>query len=170
MKSLGWLAAVAMLFAAPVSSHAAIITFNATGVPGVSGYVQFDSSSFSGSFDFVRNTQIVGFSMSVLGQAFDLGDVDTSAYTIVDSSVVPPVIVNGAGGLADNGTLRIFFYPDGADGTPADGDAALAYFRPDFSVAVLPVRWVVGAAVPEPASLMLAAIAMAALAAARRRR
>lgn len=155
------------LAAAPV--RASVLTFEATGVAGVSGFIQFDSTAFTPTFLFIPNTTIVGFSMTVLGEVFDLGDVDTGAFTLIDNSVQPPLIVNGAGGLADNGSLRIFFYPDGGNGTPTDGDAALAYFNPDFSVTVLPVRWVV-ATVAEPGMPALLTIALAALAIARRGR
>ncbi|MBL8414795.1 MAG: PEP-CTERM sorting domain-containing protein [Propionivibrio sp.] len=155
----------------PIGGHPAVVTFNATGVPSVSGFLQFNSSSFNGYSQLIPNSQIVGFSMTVLGQTFDLGDVDTSAYTFVDSSALQPIIVNGSGGLADNGTLRIFFYPDGGNGTPSDGDAALAYFLPDSSVAVLPVKWVVSSAVPEPETyaLMLGGLALVGWLGAKRR-
>ena len=117
MKTLRTLATFLLLALALMPAHPAVITFNATGVSDVSGFLQFDSSMFTGSpLDFVPNTEIVGFSMTVLGETFDLGDVDTTAFTLIDSAAVPPIIVNGAGGLADNGSLRIFFYPDGGNG------------------------------------------------------
>ena len=60
----------------------------------------FSSSTaelFTGSpLDFVPNTEIVGFSMTVLGETFDLGHVDTTAFTLIDSAAVPPIIVVGA--------------------------------------------------------------------------
>jgi len=163
MKARRTLATLLLWVLASLPAHPAVVTFNATGVPDVSGFLQFNGSSFNGSLDFIPNSEIVGFSMTVLGEAFDLGDVDTTALTMIDSSAPPPIIVNGVGGLADNGNLRIFFYPDGANGTPSDGDAALAYFLPDFSVAVLPVQWAVGSAVHEPKTLVLFGLGFAML-------
>ncbi len=146
-------------------AQATLINFNATGVAGVSGYVQFDDTSFDGSsFQFLSNTAVTDLMLTVFGEVYTLADVVTSADTIMDSSGAIPVIVNGAGNLADNGTQAIAFFPDGYSGTAADGDASLS-IGASGSLAdaqFFAVQWVVGAAdVPEPATLALFGLGLA---------
>jgi hypothetical protein len=138
-------------------AQASLITFNATGVAGVSGYVQFDDTSFDGtSSQFLSNTTITDLMLSVFGQTYTLADVATGANTIINS-IGLPFIVNGAGNLADNGIQAIAFFPDGFDGTAIDGDASLA-IGPTGSLAdtsFYAVQWVAATTVPEPGTLAL---------------
>ncbi|WP_395341675.1 hypothetical protein PN836_019820 [Ningiella sp. W23] len=126
MKALKF-ATFALTFLMFSSAQAALIKFNATGVVGVSGFVEFDDSTFDGSSDqFLSNTAITDLSLNVFGEVFSLADVATGDSTIMDSSGLFPIIVNGAGNLADNGNLSIAFFPDGFSGTASDGDASLS--------------------------------------------
>jgi hypothetical protein len=86
--------------------------------------------------------------------------------------VTNPLIVNGFGLLADNGTLAIEFFPDGVlSGIPVDGDASLALEPSGVPtlLAVYDVRWQVRA-VSEPASVALVGVALARLAVLRRKK
>ena len=163
--------AVLTLMIGTAPAYASVITFDAVGVPGISGFVQFDSVAFQQGF--VPNTAIVGLSISIAGvpgAVFDLGDVVTSAFTQSNFSVTDPKIVNGFGLLADNGILAILFFPDGGlSGIPVDGDASLA-LEPSGVATLLDVyqvKWQVRAA-SEPSSVALVAIALMGLAARRR--
>jgi len=150
------------------------IRFDATGVPGISGFVEFDDASVAAMFGFVQNTAVVGLSLNVFGETFDLADVVTSGFTFINIFVSPPRISNGSGLLADNGAHQVAFFPDGFNGTPADGDASLALEQVIggiFIFTVYPVTWTVGVApVPEPATALLFAVGFASLALLLRRR
>lgn len=126
MKSLKLFAAGMMFALAPMASSAALINFNATGNPNVSGFVQFDDSAFN-AFQFVLNTAITDLSLTAFGASFALADVVTTDSTIINSSGLTPLIRNGAGLLANNGAQAIAFFPDGFTGTAPDGDASLAF-------------------------------------------
>ena len=124
-----------------------------------------DASTVAGSFGFVQNTAIVGLSLNVFGEVFDLGDVVPTAFTLINIFVTPPTIQNGAGLLADNGVRQVAFFPDGFDGTPTDGDASLALEQiigGVFSFTVYSVKWEVGT-VREPTTLVLLGLGLAGL-------
>jgi hypothetical protein len=170
MQTFGILAAYLLLTVGTAPAQASVITFDVTGVPGISGFVQFDSTAFQQGF--VPNTAILDLSISVFGSVFDLGDVVTSAFTQSNFSVTNPIIVNGFGLLADNGTLAIEFFPDGGlSGIPVDGDASLALEPSGVPtlLAVYDVKWQVRA-VSEPGSVALVGVALAGLAVWRRKK
>ena len=164
MKIVETVLVVLLLAGACAGARASIITFDLTGVPGISGYVQYDSSYFHGfAFDYVPNTAIVGLDIDVFGAHFDLGNlVDIPGFSAAIMDTITPRIINGYGLLADNGVNAIAFWPDGSDGTPMDGDAALSFqtsvwFLPETTYAV---HWTV-AAIPEPGTVaLLGAVAL----------
>ena len=166
MKMLRACAFALVVLGCSTHSESGVITFEAVGVPGISGFVQYDSSAFHGFFEIVPNSAIVGLSLTVLGEVFDLADlVNFPGFSaaIIDTSI--PRIYNGFGLLADNGSAGIAFYPDGFDGTPTDGDASLSLQRivgGIFLSTTYPVRWQVAAA-PEPSVLALVLVGAAAL-------
>ena len=98
-----------------------------------------------------------------------MADVVDSDFTIIDSTGLVPIIVNGAGLLANNGAQAIAFFPDGQGGTALDGDASLAFsVTPGFGpFNFYQVKWE-QVSVPEPTSLALFGLGAALLA--RRRR
>ena len=156
-------------------AHATLINFNATGVTGVSGYVQFDDVVFDGtSSQELPNTTITDLMLTVFGESYTVADVALGALTFVDSTGFLPRIVNGGGNLADNGLQSISFFPDGFDGTALDGDASLGigpgggFANEDFYA----VQWVPGAAgsVPLPATIVLLGLGLAGFGCQQRRR
>ena len=142
IKKMNILCALMLLVIGSIPAQAALITFNATGDPDVTGYVQFDDSFFLGGIlDQVSNTAISDLSITVSGVAFSLGNVNTQGNTFVNSSGLVPTIVNGGGPLAYNGARAIFFFPDGSGGTTSDGDASLAFSEIPQTYTVHAVRW-----------------------------
>jgi hypothetical protein len=150
--------AAALLMVVPAIAAAAPIRFVATGNANVSGYVEFDDADFDGTnFQFLFNSEILDLSLEVFGESFTLADVVTGDQTIIDSSGAITLIYNGAGNLANNGSLAIAFFPDGYGGTASDGDASLALGAPGGGLAddeFYAVKWE-AQAVPEPASLLV---------------
>jgi hypothetical protein len=169
IKKMTVLFALILLAIWSIPAQAAQVTFNATGQPNVTGFVQFDNSFFlGGTFDQVSNTHITNLSITAFGAVFNLANVDTTANTYINSSGPIPIIVNGGGLLADNNVKAIAFYPDGYSGTPTDGDASLAFGPSGGTLTYYAVRWDV-ATVPEPATMLLLGLGLMGLAGARRK-
>jgi len=148
---------VLMLALSPSLSWGSLVNFHATGNPDVSGYVQFDDSSFDGSTSqFLLNSSITDLSLTAFGSVFTLADVVTADTTIINSADAIPIIVNGAGLLANNGSQAIAFFPEGFDGTAINGDASLAYSTtPTFGPFTYhAVKWE-ASVVPIPAAVWL---------------
>jgi hypothetical protein len=142
-------------------ADAALLSFNATGFPGISGFVEFDDSGFDGtSFQFYSNSNITNLSMTVFGETFSFGDVVAADDTIIDSTGAIPVIVNGAGHLAINvNGYQIAFFPDDYNSSGSDGDASLAFGTnvfgtPGVDVEFYQVQWTVSE-VPEPGTIII---------------
>jgi len=158
MKKLKLFSLAIFLFTVTNLANAALIKFNATGVAGVSGFVEFDDSLFNGtSGQILSNSIVTDLSLDVFGELFSLADVALTASTIFDSTGPTPVIINGSGNLADNGVTAIAFFPDGFSGTTFDGDASLST-GPTGSLAdtdFFAVKWEVATEVPEPSALLL---------------
>jgi hypothetical protein len=167
-------AATAAFFAIPFAADAATVRFEASGVAGISGFIEFDDSTFdSTTSQFVSNTEIVALSLDVFGALFSLADVVLTDATIINSFGVVPVIVNGSGNLADNGVTAISFFPDGFDGSPFDGNASMGVGPSGFLAQTdfYAVNWVfVPATIPLPAGLPLLVCALGGLAFLRRRK
>ena len=167
LKALTFIGMGAALLLSSVTAHAIPITFNASGLAGVSGYVEFDDTNFlGGTNDSILNTDILDLSLTVFGNVFTLADVVTTDRTIINSSGAIEIIKNGGGLLANNGSTAIAFFPDGFGGSGSDGDASLAFsatasFGPfDY----YKVAWVVGPkpiAAPEPTALALIGLGLA---------
>ena len=171
MKQLKLFVAALMILG-PTLASADLITFTATGVEGVSGYVQFDDDDFDGGiFQGLLNSAITDLSLVVFGEVFTLADVTTTDTTFINSSGAVPIIENGGGNIADNGTMSISFFPDGYGGTAFDGDASLGIglggeFANDEFFAV---RWVPSASVPEPGTVALLVLGLVGMGVTRRK-
>ena len=159
MKTLRVMCMAVLVAMSAMSARADLITFTATGNPDVSGFVQFDNSFFpGGAFDAIQNSHITDLSITAFTFVFGLGDVVTTDVTFINSSGLDPIIVNGGGLLANNGSKAIAFFPEGFDGSGIDGDASLAFSEtPTFGPFTFhQVAWVPSAAaVPEPSSILL---------------
>jgi hypothetical protein len=128
MKTRNALLSCAALFIATMSANAASITYFAEGNPNITGSITFDTTGFgSGSSDSEPNTSITGLSLTVFGSLFTFADIVTAADTFFNDTVNPPVIINGGGLLADNGSFEIAFYPDGYNGVNTTGNASIAF-------------------------------------------
>lgn len=165
--------ALAATFALGASAQAAPITFVATGHADVSGYFTIDDTALTGSSEeFYLNTIITDLNLTAFGETFTFADVAFDDETIIDSSGTDPVIINGAGLLADNGPFAIAFFPDDYLGSGADGDASLAFGTGFGDFEFFQVQWVVGepSEVPLPAALPLFLAGIAGFGAAARKR
>lgn len=167
------------LFLTVSQAQASLITFTATGVTGISGYVQFDDLSFDGStFQLVPNTFITDLMLSVFGEIYTLADVVTSdfASTEIDSSglfSLLPIITNGADNLADNGSQAIAFWPEIFGDPIFDGDATLATGASGSPASdnFYAVQWVATiSSIPEPGTLALLGLGLSGLGVLRGRR
>ena len=125
-KTIAFLA----LLAGPIGLiQAAPLTFTATGDPNVSGYVTFEDSGLLLNGTCESNTNITELDLTVTvgseTMVFSTGDVETGDSSVLISTGPLPQIQNGCGNLAISGGWTIGFWPDGWDGSPTDGDAAL---------------------------------------------
>ena len=176
-------AAGVVAFAACVGAspaQAGLVNFNATGVPGISGYIEVDDSSFSGvAIDLVSNTQITAFSLTVFGQVFTLADVFMDRSLLIDSDPAIPNLVNATDNLADNGVAELRLVSDNSGGI-LDGDADLSIreYSPVLGFyTTYNVIWTVGPkpggdadAVPAPGAMAMLGLGLTGLGLARRRR
>ncbi len=148
---------LALLFTTlSTAATAGTLRFDAVGNANVSGYLEFDDTNLTLDGDCESNAYITALSLQVtVGQEvinFSLGDVITEDDTVLVTLNTVPMIENGCGDLATAGDWTIGFWPDGWDGSPSDGDAALRVENRgaepiDVSYAV---QWVVGESVTVP--------------------
>jgi|MudIll2142460700_1097286.scaffolds.fasta_scaffold194378_2 hypothetical protein len=166
------------LFLTVSQAQASLITFTATGAADISGYVQFDDLSFDGSsLQPVPNTFITALDLSVLGEIYTLADVAVGDFTYIDSSgllSLLPMIVDGSGNLADNGSQAIAFWNEIFGDPIFDGDATLVTGPSGSSPAgdnFYAVQWVATiSSVPEPDTLALVGLGLSGLGVLRGRR
>ena len=118
-----------LLAAVSTAANAGTLHFDAVGNENVSGYLEFDDANLTLDGSCESNVYITALDLEVtVGQDvinFSLGNVVTDDDTVLISLGDVPMIENGCGDLATVGDWTIGFWPDGWDGSPSHGDAAL---------------------------------------------
>jgi hypothetical protein len=143
-------------------ASASTITYVWQGDNGATGFFSLDSTAFSNTIpDFVVQTALSAFSFDVGGFTFALGDVIPSSDIVFNSTVNPPAYLDGAGAAATNiAGDSLSFFPGSIVVTVPTG-AILATSTGKFVVGTV--------AAPEPGTVMLLVVGLAAVGSIRRR-